>query len=70
MLLPDPMTRYQHLVDIGILKPDPHQKTIIEKLQRLWDDLKVYDPGPIPPEMPESNRGIVSRTLKIKKGRS
>ncbi|KAL7419592.1 ATPase [Cryptotrichosporon argae] len=44
----DPMTRYEHLVDTGVLRADPHQKTIVRRLQRLWEDLKGYDPGPVP----------------------
>jgi protein AFG1 len=34
-------------VDTGLLKPDSHQQTIIQKLQRLWTELKTYDPGEI-----------------------
>ncbi|TXT09197.1 hypothetical protein VHUM_02671 [Vanrija humicola] len=44
----DPMTRYEYLVNEGILRADPHQKNMVKKLQRLWNDLKDYDPGEIP----------------------
>ncbi|WVO14581.1 hypothetical protein L204_102216 [Cryptococcus depauperatus] len=45
----DPLSRYEHLVEDRVLRPDDHQKEIIKHLQRLWDDLKDYDPGPVPP---------------------
>ncbi|KIR54752.1 AFG1 family mitochondrial ATPase [Cryptococcus gattii Ru294] len=44
----DPVTRYEHLIKDKVLRSDSHQKAIIQKLQRLWDDLKDYDPGPVP----------------------
>ncbi|WWD19338.1 hypothetical protein CI109_103797 [Kwoniella shandongensis] len=44
----DPITRYDHLVADNVLRPDPHQRAIISKLQRLWKDLQHYDPGPVP----------------------
>lgn len=45
----DPITRYEYLVSTGVLKADPQQKSIIMRLQRLWEDLETYDPGPVPP---------------------
>lgn len=45
----DPYTRYTYLVNTGVLRPDEHQKGIIKKLNRLYDDLVDYDPGTIPP---------------------
>ncbi|ORX38251.1 AFG1-like ATPase-domain-containing protein [Kockovaella imperatae] len=57
----DPITRYRHLVDVKTLRPDPHQESIIQKLQRLWTDLKTYDPGPLPPETPEIKSGLFGR---------
>ncbi|WWC71281.1 uncharacterized protein I206_105234 [Kwoniella pini CBS 10737] len=58
----DPMTRYSHLVQDNVLRADENQKVIIGKLQRLWEDLEHYDPGPIRDE-PEgnSNGGFLSR---------
>ncbi|KAK4687105.1 peroxisome-assembly ATPase, partial [Tremellales sp. Uapishka_1] len=44
----DPLTRYEYLVATNVLHADPHQKSIILKLQRLWTDLSTYDPGPVP----------------------
>ncbi|WVR09343.1 hypothetical protein IAU60_006409 [Kwoniella sp. DSM 27419] len=48
--LKDPITRYDHLVEDGVLRADPYQRKIVDKLQRLWKDLEHYDPGDIPPE--------------------
>lgn len=56
----DPITRYEHLVATGVLKADDYQKGIIQKLQRLWTDLKDYDPGPLPPESTKSHPSFVS----------
>lgn len=52
---PDPLTRYQYLVDQGVLRADAHQKTIINQIMRLWDDLVDYDPGALPEEEPEQS---------------
>ncbi|WWC90416.1 uncharacterized protein L201_005351 [Kwoniella dendrophila CBS 6074] len=57
----DPMTRYTHLVQDNVLRADPSQKEIIGYLQRLWNDLEHYDPGPIPDEIKESSAGFFSR---------
>jgi hypothetical protein len=56
----DPMTRYEYLVEKGTLKPDDHQKGIIQHLQRLWKNLQDYDPGSIPPEETEIKPSFVS----------
>ncbi|KAK1921004.1 putative ATPase [Papiliotrema laurentii] len=58
----DPLTRYDHLVSVGTLRPDDHQRGIISYLQRLWDDLKDYDPGPIPPD-PAPSTSFLRRIL-------
>lgn len=42
------MTRYEYLVEQGILRPDDHQKAIVKRLMRFWEDLEHYDPGPLP----------------------
>lgn len=55
----DPIRRYEHLVETGGLRADPHQRTIIEKLQRLWTDLKDYDPGDIPNQSEEISPSFV-----------
>ncbi|ORY21376.1 AFG1-like ATPase-domain-containing protein [Naematelia encephala] len=44
----DPLTRYDYLVEKGVLRADESQRDIIKHLQRLWTDLKDYDPGPLP----------------------
>ncbi|KAH9943230.1 AFG1-like ATPase [Epithele typhae] len=44
-----PLKRYFELVDSGVLRPDDHQTRIIEKLQRLHDDLVHYSPPAIAP---------------------
>lgn len=56
----DPVKRYEYLVAKGLLKADPHQKKIVEKLERLWKDLRTYDPGPIPDEPSELTPSFVS----------
>nr|XP_018261787.1 AFG1 family mitochondrial ATPase [Kwoniella dejecticola CBS 10117]OBR83945.1 AFG1 family mitochondrial ATPase [Kwoniella dejecticola CBS 10117] len=50
------MTRYSHLVQDKVLRADESQKVIIGRLQRLWEDLEHYDPGPIR-DQPESSSG-------------
>lgn len=60
--MPDPITRYDHLVSAGTLRPDEHQRNIIQQLQRLWNDLKDYDPGPLPPESAPEPASFVSGT--------
>ncbi|PVG03510.1 hypothetical protein CPB86DRAFT_779227 [Serendipita vermifera] len=42
-----PISKYEEMVKNGILRPDEHQKTIIEKLQRLHDDLRDYEQPPV-----------------------
>lgn len=59
----DPITRYDHLIETGVLKADSHQRTIIEKLQRLWGDLKDYDPGEIPSQTEEISPSFVSNRV-------
>lgn len=56
----DPITRYEHLINVGILRADPHQRTIIERLQRLHQDLVGYDPGEVPPQTEELTPSFVS----------
>lgn len=59
-LYQDPVTRYEHLIRDNVLRSDPHQREIIQKLQRLWDDLKGYDPGPVPAAVARPSSSIVS----------
>lgn len=60
MVFQDPVTRYEHLVKDKVLRSDSHQKAIIQKLQRLWDDLKDYDPGPVPAAAAQPSSSFVS----------
>lgn len=43
-----PLSRYNQLVEAGALRDDPHQRTIIEKLEKLHQELTTYHPPPIP----------------------
>lgn len=43
-----PLEQYYKLVETGTLKADDHQTRIIERLQRLHDDLLHHNPLPIP----------------------
>ncbi|KAI0797000.1 AFG1-like ATPase [Abortiporus biennis] len=52
---PCPINQYHKLVEAGTLRADPHQTRIIEKLQRLHDDLLTYEPPKIPTAPPSSN---------------
>ncbi|CAG8571480.1 6861_t:CDS:2 [Acaulospora colombiana] len=42
-----PISKYEEMIENGILRPDEHQRTIIEKLQRLHDDLRDYEQPPV-----------------------
>lgn len=44
-----PRTRYHELVGQGIIRDDPYQRTIIDKLQNLHDELRFYHIPIIPP---------------------
>ncbi|OCF40993.1 AFG1 family mitochondrial ATPase [Kwoniella heveanensis CBS 569] len=44
-----------------VLRPDPSQRVIIGRLQRLWDDLEHYDPGEIPPEAAQQSTSFLGR---------
>lgn len=48
----DPITRYDSLVAEGVLRDDPHQRGIIERLQALHGTLVRY----VPAEVPASSR--------------
>lgn len=43
-----PILGYQKLVESGSLKPDQHQTRIVQKLQRLHDNLANHGPAPLP----------------------
>jgi protein AFG1 len=43
-----PLTRYDQLVQAGALRDDEHQRTIITKLETLHDELREYNPPPVP----------------------
>lgn len=57
------MTRYEFLVNEGILRPDDHQRQIVKKLMPLWEQLKDYDPGPMPEEDDGVSPSFVSPLL-------
>ncbi|KAJ9104931.1 hypothetical protein QFC19_003726 [Naganishia cerealis] len=44
----DPISRYESLVENGVLRDDEHQRGIIGKLQVLHNDLKEYNPAEVP----------------------
>lgn len=69
MFFQDPVTRYEHLIKDKVLRSDSHQKAIVQKLQRLWDDLKDYDPGPVPAAAAQPSSSFVS-IAKIYQGTS
>ncbi|KAI0776227.1 AFG1-like ATPase [Trametes elegans] len=54
-----PLQRYYQLVESGTLRTDDHQQRIIEKLQRLHNDLLRYEPPNIS-HTPASN-SLISR---------
>jgi len=57
-----PRTRYHELITQGVLRDDPHQRSIIDKLQLLHDQLATYTPPSI--SAPEPARpSLVSRLL-------
>ncbi|EIN10509.1 hypothetical protein PUNSTDRAFT_132598 [Punctularia strigosozonata HHB-11173 SS5] len=43
-----PLQHYHHLVKSGTLRKDDHQTRIIQKLQKLHDELEQYTPPPLP----------------------
>ncbi|CAD6896907.1 unnamed protein product [Tilletia controversa] len=44
----DPTTKYQLMVNQGLIRDDPHQRSIVNVLQRLHEELKTYKQ--IPPK--------------------
>lgn len=54
-----PLEQYKKLVDSGVLRADDHQTRIIQKLQRLHDDLATYEPPQI--DTSSSSLSILSR---------
>ncbi|KAH9948425.1 AFG1-like ATPase [Amylocystis lapponica] len=53
------MQQYSKLLDTGTLRPDDHQTRIIEKLQRLHDEIIAYEPPK--PHHAQHNPSIISR---------
>ncbi|CAL1700466.1 unnamed protein product [Somion occarium] len=56
-----PLEQYFKLVESGTLKPDDHQTRIVQKLQRLHDELVTYKPPAIPPSASSSSPTLISR---------
>lgn len=52
-----PTTRYETLVDQGRLSSDPHQQSIVDRLQHLHDQLVSYNQKSA---TPSSQPGFVS----------
>lgn len=55
-----PTSRYRQLIHNGTLRRDDHQKSIIEKLQKLNDELKGYQLPAIPSRSLSSSFGATS----------
>lgn len=59
-----PLEQYFKLVDSGTLKPDDHQTRIVQKLQRLHDEVLTYDPPAISSSSTSSSSSLVCLSLK------
>ncbi|KAG8873763.1 hypothetical protein FRB97_006446 [Tulasnella sp. 331] len=58
---PTPMSRYQELIDKGILRKDDYQEHIIEHIQRLHDQVANYHPPPVPPPPETPKTSVFSK---------
>lgn len=56
-----PLEQYFKLVDSGTLKPDDHQTRIVQKLQRLHDEVLTYDPPAISSSSTSSSSSLFAR---------
>lgn len=52
---PTPRSRYDQLVQTGVLRGDRHQKSVVEKLQNLRDQLRNYDQPTVSDENQQSS---------------
>lgn len=52
MFTASPLSQYNELIAEAGLRSDDHQRGVVERLQKLHDDLKSYTPPPIPTEVP------------------
>ncbi len=52
MFAASPLSRYHELVAEEALRSDDHQRSVVERLQKLHDELRSYTPPPIPIEVP------------------
>lgn len=43
-----PTALYEQKIRDGLLRPDEYQKTVVAKLQALFDQLATFEPPPIP----------------------
>ncbi|EPQ59175.1 AFG1-like ATPase [Gloeophyllum trabeum ATCC 11539] len=57
-----PLQQYHTLVQKGALKKDDHQTRIIQKLQKLHDQLANYEPPPVPEVHPKGS--LLSRLFR------
>ena len=58
-----PIARYDALVDKGLLREDSHQRTVVERLETLHDELKTYEQRLHPEKQsisPGGSHGFVS----------
>ena len=46
-----PLSRYHELITDGVLRSDDHQYSVVARLQKLHDDLRLYTPPPIPAQV-------------------
>ncbi|THH29654.1 hypothetical protein EUX98_g4532 [Antrodiella citrinella] len=58
-----PLQQYYKLVESGTLRADDHQTRIIQRLQRLHDDLANYEPPLV--ATPSSSNSLFSRIFSI-----
>ncbi|KAF8138345.1 AFG1-like ATPase [Boletus edulis] len=56
-----PLQQYDSLVSSGTLRPDPHQRRIIQHLNSFHTQLLTYSPAPVPPSAQLSRPTLFSR---------
>jgi len=62
-----PLPAYRAMLAAGELAPDPSQAMAADRLQRLWETLRGYDPPRPPGTRPSGTRpGLLSRLIRRK----
>ncbi|KIJ20397.1 hypothetical protein PAXINDRAFT_166457 [Paxillus involutus ATCC 200175] len=56
-----PLEEYDFQVSTGTLRPDPHQRRIIEHLQLFHSQLLSYTPPPVPPSSALTSSSLLTR---------